>query len=264
MLSCMDQVLQKRFEQLSTVKIVEALKVLYHKEHAKVHEMTKAMDECKIAEVREQGLRLADYYDSITTMEIDFPKAPENDLILTLLHEAMLKPNKIGMQNQQKLLVNKIESFKKKCNTKRNKGGASCETICFYYREKGLWKRNCLKYLADKKNSSSGKGIKVIQVNFIDILLAEKFKSWVFNTGSVAHIRNTMQGPWKIHKLRRNEVVMHVGNGDGLAAQAIGVMTLCLPSGFILHLNNCYFILKLCNNIISRSCLIIGGYSYKS
>ena len=73
--------------------------------------------------------------------------------------------------------MNKTESFKKKRNTKRKKGGASHETTCFYCKEKGHWKINCLKYLADKKNSSSGKGIKVIQVNVIDILLAENSKS---------------------------------------------------------------------------------------
>ena len=105
-------------------------------------------------------------------------------------------------------MVKQSNSFKRKRNTKRNKGGASHETICFYYKEKGHWKRNCAKYLADKKNSSSGKGIKVIQVNVIDVLLAKNSKAWVFDTGSVAHICNSMQGLRKIHKLNRNEVVM--------------------------------------------------------
>ena len=158
----MDQVLQN-YQQLGTIEIIEALEVLYHKDLVEVHEMTEAMDECKIDKVGEQGVRLADYYDSINAMEIDFPKTSENDLILASLYEAMLTINEIGMQNQQKLLVNKTESFKRKRNTKRNKGGASCETICFYCIEKGHCKRNCLKYLADKKNGSSGKGIKVIQ-----------------------------------------------------------------------------------------------------
>ena len=114
------------------------------------------------------------------------------------------------------------------------------------------------KYLADKKkNGSSGKGIKVIQVNVIDILLASNTcKSWVFDTGSVAHICNTMQGLQKVRKLERNEVVMRVGNGEGVSAQAVGVMSLSLPSGFILELNKCYFVPKLCKNIISGSCLI--------
>ena len=50
MLAFMDTVLQKRFEHSSTIKKFETLEVLYHKEPAEVHEMTKAMDECKIVE----------------------------------------------------------------------------------------------------------------------------------------------------------------------------------------------------------------------
>ena len=41
-------------------------------------------------------------------------------------------------------------------------------------------------------------------------------------------------------------------------------MPLRPPSGFILELNNCYFVLTLCRNIISGSCLIRDGCSYKS
>jgi hypothetical protein len=173
--------------------------------------MTEAMEECKIAEeslVNGHSVRLADYYDSITTTGIDFPKTPENDMIITSLYEAMLKTNEIGMQNQQKLLVKKKENFKRTSNTKSNKGGASSETICFYSKKRTLEKK-LLEILADKKNTSSG-------------------------------------------------------NGNGIAAQAVDVMSLSLPSGFILELNNCYFVPKLCNNIISGSFLINDGYSYMS
>ena len=102
--------------------------------------------------------------------------------MFSLLYEAILKNHENALQNQQKLLINKTESFKTKCNTKRNRGGASRETICFYCKEKGHWKRKCLKYLADKKKTSASKGIKVIQVNVIDILLTQNSKSWAFNT----------------------------------------------------------------------------------
>ena len=63
-------------------------------------------------------------------------------------------------------LVNKTASFKKKGKSKKkksteagkaesqkkNKGGASKDTECFYCKKKGHWKRNCKKYLKDKKN----------------------------------------------------------------------------------------------------------------
>ena len=37
-------------------------------------------------------------------------------------------------------------------------------------------------------------------------------------------------------------------------------MQLQLPSGFILELNNCYYIPALSQNIISTSCLMSQGY----
>ena len=83
-----------------------------------------------------------------------------------------------------------------------------------------------MKYIADKKNSSSSKGIKFIQINVIDILLAECSKSWVFAIGSVDNICNTMQGLQNVCKLGKNEVVIQVRNGNGITAQAIGVMSL--------------------------------------
>ena len=41
-------------------------------------------------------------------------------------------------------------------------------------------------------------------------------------------------------------------------------MKLHLPSGFILELNNCYFVPSLSQNIVSHSCLMKDGYSFKS
>lgn len=67
-----------------------------------------------------------------------------------------------------------------------------------------------------------------------------------------------------MRKLAKNEVVMRVGNGAGIAAQAVDIMPLRLPSRFTLELSNYYFVQALCRNIISGSCLVHDGYSYKS
>ena len=63
--------------------------------------MTEAMVECKITEGVKQGARLADYYDSITIMGVNFPITPENDLLLTPLYEAMLKTNETGCRTNK-------------------------------------------------------------------------------------------------------------------------------------------------------------------
>ena len=73
-----------------------------------------------------------------------------------------------------------------------------------------------------------------------------------------------MQGLQKVRRLGKNEVEMHIENEMRIAAHSIGMMTLRLPSGFLLELNNCYFVPALCKNIISGSCLLQDSYSFNS
>jgi hypothetical protein len=40
------------------------------------------------------------------------------------------------------------------------------------------------------------------------------------------------------------------------------VMQLHIPSGFIMELNNCYYVSSLSWNILSPSCLMKDGYSF--
>ena len=61
-----------------------------------------------------------------------------------------------------------------------------------------------------------------------------------------------------------NEVTMRVGNGSKVDVIAVGTLPLHLPSGLILDLNNCYLVPALSMNIISGSCLMRDGYSFKS
>src|SRR3954471_3793661 len=118
-------------------------------------------------------------------------------------------------------------------------------------------------FLAESRDGPPSKGI--IDINVIDILFTGiNSNSWVFDTGSVAHICNTMHGLRKMRKLEKGEMMMRAGNGVHLDAKAVGVITLRLPSGFTLELNKCYFVPELCKNIISRSCLLRNGYSFKS
>jgi len=267
-------------------------------------DIMKALMECKMAEgssVGEHVVKMIGYAERLKALEFPLPPGHMMDMLLSSLPPsydgfvmnynmsgmekapeevlAMLKTAEGGLRKNRKqvLLVNKTASFKKKGKPKKGKGagktgsqsnskdGAKSETECFYCKGTGHWKRNCKKYLEDKKSGKTGKVITVIQVNVIDVLLArENSKSWVFDTGSVAHICNSIQGLQKVRRLAKNEVVMRVGNGAGIAAQSVGIMPLRLPSGFILELSNCYFVPALCRNIISGSCLVRDGYSYKS
>ena len=57
---------------------------------------------------------------------------------------------------------------------------------------------------------------------------------------------------------------MRVGNGSKVDVIAVSTLPLHLPSGLVLDLNNCYLVPALSMNIISGSCLLRDGYSFKS
>ena len=123
----------------------------------------------------------------------------------------MLKAAEVEIKKEhQVLMVNKTTSFKKKGkgkkkgNFKKNnkqvavqekkpKSGPKPDTECFYCKQTGHWKRNCPKYLADKKDGKVNKGI--CDIHVIDVYLTRAPSStWVFDTGSVANICNSKQG----------------------------------------------------------------------
>ena len=111
---------------------------------------------------------------------------------------------------------------------KKTKAGPKPETECFYCKQTGHWKRNCPKYLVDKKDGKVNKGI--FDIHVIDVYLANALSSvWVFDTGSVAHICNSKQGLQIKRRLAKDEVAMRAGNGSKVDVIAVGTLPLHLP-----------------------------------
>ena len=71
-----------------------------------------------------------------------------------------------------------------------------------------------------------------------------------------------MQGLVRTRRVAQGEIDIRVGNKARVAALEVGTMQLQLPSGFIMELNNCYYIPALSRNIISASCLMSQGYEF--
>ena len=89
---------------------------------------------------------------------------------------------------------------------KMPKAGPKPETECFYCKGNGHWKRNCPKYLADKKD---GKVKGIFDIYVIDVYLTNaRSSAWVFDTSSVAHICNSKQGLWIKRRLAKDEVTI--------------------------------------------------------
>ncbi|KAK1660603.1 hypothetical protein QYE76_048762, partial [Lolium multiflorum] len=104
----------------------------------------------------------------------------------------------------------------------------------------------------------------IFDIHVINVYLTGSRSAWVFDTGSVAHICNSKQELRNRRSLARDEVTMRVGNGSKVDVIAVGTLPLHLPSRLVLNLNNCYLVPALSMNIISGSCLMQDGYSFKS
>ena len=141
---------------------------------------------------------------------------------------AMLKSAKVEIKKEhQVLMVDKITSFKKKGKGKERgtssrmtsklslpwrspKLDPSLKLSASTAKESGHWKRNCPKYLADKKASKT-KGI--CDIHVIDVYLTStRSSSWVFDTGAVAHICNSKQELRNKRRLAKDEVTICVGS----------------------------------------------------
>jgi hypothetical protein len=146
------------------------------------------------------------------------------------------------------------------------KARSTVDNECFNCHELGHWKTMCKLYLASMKSKGS-KGTctsSTLNVYSTNIFLVDSsINSWVFDTGSVAHIFNSMQAIIRSRSVER-EVEFCVGNNARVAALNVRTMQLHPPSGIISDLNNCYFVPSFSRNIVSPSCLMKDGYSFES
>ena len=95
--------------------------------------------------------------------------------------------SQIRKNTNHMMMVNKTTNFKKMDKSKKkgkSKGpnkagtpgkskkiGATADAECFFCKEKGHWKRNCKKYLVEKKNSANSSHSMSV-IHGLDVFLA--------------------------------------------------------------------------------------------
>ena len=120
------------------------------------------------------------------------------------------------------------------------------------------WKWNCPTYLTTLKKKEGGPfgGMLVIEIN----LTVFSTSSWMFDSGSSAHLCISLQDLEDSRRLRDSEMILSVGNRAKIATMVVKTYPLRLLMKNILILRNCYFISTASRNLIFVSCLTQKDY----
>ncbi|KAL0289950.1 UNVERIFIED_CONTAM: hypothetical protein Scaly_2688000 [Sesamum calycinum] len=86
--------------------------------------------------------------------------------------------------------------------------------------------------------------------------------SWVLDTGCGAHICNSLQVLQRSRKLSKDEVVLRLGDGKAVAAEAVGIINLVFSDRVRLELKDCYFVPSVIKNIIYIPLLDNVGFEF--
>ena len=93
---------------------------------------------------------------------------------------------------------------------KKPKARPKPETECFHFKGNGHRKRNCPKYLADKKGKVNKS---IFDIHVTDVYFTSVYSNTsVFDTGSVAKSSNSKQELQNKQRLVKDEVTTCIGN----------------------------------------------------
>ena len=89
------------------------------------------------------------------------------------------------------------------------------------------------------------------------------YNTWRIDSGTTIHVANTMQGFLNQRKPMESEHFIYSGNQISFHVEAVGTYKLVLRFGFVLNLENFFFVPSFSKNLISVSRLLPYGFSFK-
>ena len=105
------------------------------------------------------------------------------------------------------------------------------ESKCFFFKKKGHMKKDCLKF----KNQFKKKGTSFAFVYYESYIVNVNHNTWWIGYGSTIHVSNTLQGIENLRRPVESEQFIYSGSKMSSHVKAIGMCSLVLRSGFILH-----------------------------
>ena len=86
--------------------------------------------------------------------------------------------------------------------------------------------------------------------------------TWWFDSGSMVHVTNSIQGFLKIRKLERNQRTLKMGNGQELFVEAVGTLELLMKTVKCIKLFDTLYIPEITRNLVSRPKLDIDVFMF--
>jgi hypothetical protein len=144
-------------------------------------------------------------------------------------------------------------------STAQTSAGPPKSPYCPFCDTNGHWQRNCPRFKAWLAKKGTKELNEISNVN--ESLYTEfSLNTWWVDSGATVHVCNSLQEFRTVRKVARGEQNLRVADGAEIEVRAVGGLTLRLPSGCNLILNNVLVAPSIKRNLISVRVLAETGY----